>query len=165
MGVKVSRLLSMLQLHPLTLAFAFNLLFLNVSTSPTKSKPSPTKDTPSKILSSSEWFSIESMEEKGNDYVDESEEGDDKDIEIAEKENPSADAKTKASQEELKNGKVDQSEGKPVVEDGKGKIQEENTSRPKEEKNVKEELQVTVEVNGHSSGSAGGEGMKVPLAN
>ena len=30
---------------------------------------------------------------------------------------------------------------------------------------VKEELQVSEEVNGHSSGSAGGEGMKVPLAN
>ena len=59
----------MLQLHTLTLAFAFNLLFLNVSTSPTKNKPSPTKDTPSKILSSSEWFSIESMEEKG-EFID-----------------------------------------------------------------------------------------------
>ena len=68
--------------------------------------------------------------------MDESEEGGDRDIEIAEKENSSADTKTKASQEELNNGEVEQSEGKPVVEDGKGKIQEENTSRPKEEKDV-----------------------------
>ena len=68
--------------------------------------------------------------------MDESEEGDDKDIEIAEKENPSADPKTKASQEELKNGEVEQSEGKPVVEDGNRKKQKENTSGLKEENNV-----------------------------
>ena len=30
---------------------------------------------------------------------------------------------------------------------------------------MKEELQVSEEVNGHSSGSAGGEGMKDPLTN
>ena len=74
--------------------------------------------------------------------MDESGEGGDKNIEIAEKENSSADTKTKASQEELKNGKVDQSEGKPgvgdepVVEDGNRKKQEENTSGPKEENHV-----------------------------
>ena len=67
----------MLRLYPLTLTFAFTLLFLNnVSASPTKDKtlstlkrkPSP-KENSAKILSSSEWGSIESMEEKGEPII------------------------------------------------------------------------------------------------
>ena len=62
--------------HSLTLTFTFTLLFLDVSTSPTKDKQKPavkrkpsTKENSAKILSSSEWGSIESMEEKGEPII------------------------------------------------------------------------------------------------
>ena len=67
------------------------------------------------------------FEFSGEDYVDELEEGDAKNIEIAEKENRKAATKTNPNNDELKENK--QSEGKAeddlVVEEGEGKKKQE----------------------------------------